>query len=115
LVAQVPDTLIKTISSRVEGVQGYSRLGQSVAVDESSGLTVVGAPLDDTGGEKHGVVKVFDTATGELRHVLTNPNIDRQPNQEFGFSVAISGTRVVVGHTVPFRVSMKAAWPTCTT
>ena len=67
--------------------------GFSVAVD--GGRAVVGAPTDDLGGTDSGVVKVYDTATGALLHLLLNPS----PNasDQFGWSVSISGSRAVVG------------------
>jgi hypothetical protein len=68
-------------------------LGVSVAVD--GGLAVAGAPFDDTGAPDSGVAVVFDAATGGLLHVIPNP----APATEdyFGFSVAISGSLLVVG------------------
>jgi hypothetical protein len=68
-------------------------LGYTVAVDGN--LTVVGAPYDDIQGLDSGVVKVFDSSSGALLHVIPNPSA--APNDQFGYSVAISGTRMVVG------------------
>ncbi|MCX6876480.1 MAG: choice-of-anchor D domain-containing protein [Verrucomicrobia bacterium] len=91
--AQVPDTLKHTILPPPVGTQSGAGLGSSVAVD--GGFVVCGAPLDDTGATDAGVVKVFDSTTGVLRFVLPNPS--PTDNDQFGLSVAISGTRVVVG------------------
>jgi len=91
--AQLPDTLKHSIPAPPTGVQSGALLGWSVAVD--GGLTAVGAPSDDIGATDSGVVKVFDSNTGTLLHVLRNPTPEN--NDSFGFSVAISGTRVVVG------------------
>ena len=90
--AEAPATLKHSISAPV-GTQSEAQLGYSVAVD--GGLTVVGAPFDDLGGIDSGVVKVFDSVTGALLHVIPNPTPESYDN--FGFSVAISGTRVVIG------------------
>jgi WD40 repeat protein len=98
--AQVPKALLHSIAGPPEGVQSGAQLGHSVAVD--GGLTVVGASLDSTGGRMTGVVKVFDSETGALLHMLVNP--DPIFDSGFGGSVAIAGTRVVVGamsHDVP--------------
>ena len=90
--AQVPDTLKQSIPAP-ERPQRWALLGHSVAVNDS--YTVAGAPLDDFGGRDSGVVKVFDSNTGVLLFVLPNPAPAIDDN--FGWSVAISGTRVVVG------------------
>ena len=91
--AQQPDTLQHFIPAPPGDAQSGAQLGHSVAVE--GGLTVVGAYLDDLSGSNSGVVKVFDSVTGALLHVLANPTPAAQDH--FGFSVAISGTRVVVG------------------
>ena len=56
---------------------------------------VVGAPYDDLGGTDSGAVKVYRASTGALVQILANPT--PAPNDAFGYSVGISGTRVVVG------------------
>ena len=91
--AQTPDTLQHYIAAPPVGAQSGAGLGFSVAVDGSR--TVVGAPFDDLHGENSGVVKVFDSGSGALLHVIPNPTPAGGDN--FGYSVAISGTRVVVG------------------
>src|SRR6185369_7284984 len=90
--AQVPNTLYHSVDNPGTSAQSGTRQGQSVAVD--GGFTVVGCPSDDLGGENSGSVKVYDTATGALRYTLPNPH---GAGNSFGWSVAISGTRVVVG------------------
>jgi hypothetical protein len=90
--AQQPDTLQTTMIAPA-GVQIASRLGYGVAIDGP--YAVAGAPSDDVGSRDSGVVKVFDSATGALLFVIPNPNpVD---DDWFGASVAISGTRVIVG------------------
>ncbi len=91
--AQQPNTLVHSIPAPPLGAQAGAGLGYSVAVD--GGRTVVGVPFEDLGGGNSGVVKVFDSATGALLHILANPS--PAVNDYFGYSVAISGTRVVVG------------------
>ncbi len=93
--AQVPHTLLHDIPAPAVGVQLSAQLGYSVAVDENSGFTVAGVPFDDIGNTDSGVVKVFDTASGELLHLIPNPS--PALNDNFGWSVSISGTRLVVG------------------
>ena len=90
--AQQPDTLRHFIAPPA-GAQSQAQLGYSVAID--GGLTVLGALYDDTGQSSAGVVKVFDAASGALSHVIANPS----PTffDQFGTSVAVSGTRVVIG------------------
>jgi hypothetical protein len=91
--AQAPDTLRHSIAAPPVGAQSGARLGSSVAVDGI--YTVVGAPYDDFEDRDSGVVKVFDSKTGALLHVIPNPSSDEE--DLFGSSVSISGTRVVVG------------------
>ncbi len=91
--AQQPDALIHTVPAPLVGAQNGAQSGFSVAV--KGGLAAVGAPFDDLGAIDAGVVKIFDATTGARLFLLPNP----EPDQEdyFGWSVAISGTRVVVG------------------
>jgi hypothetical protein len=91
--AQIPNALIHSIPAPPTGVQTGAQFGSSVAVD--GGYTVVGAPYDDTDATDAGVVKVYDSTNGALLLTLTNPSPTAGDN--FGSSVAISGTRVVVG------------------
>ncbi|MCB1276296.1 MAG: hypothetical protein KDL09_06935, partial [Prosthecobacter sp.] len=75
-------------------MQTSAQLGYSVAMDGN--LIVMGAPYDNTGGfNACGVAKVFDATTGELLHVLVNP--DPQNIGNFGKGVAVSGTRICIG------------------
>jgi hypothetical protein len=68
--------------------------GYSVAV--AGGLTVVGAPAyDEYTATNSGVVKIYATDTGALLYTLHKP--DEVALSLFGFSVAVQGSRVVVG------------------
>ena len=91
--AQVPNTLKHSIAPPPTGVQEGAQLGSRVAVE--GGYTVVGALWDDTGASGAGVVKVFNSSTGALLFVIPNPSPEDSDN--FGVTVAISGTLVVVG------------------
>jgi len=93
VAAQRPDTLRLTLHNPGTTPQLGARQGFSVALDGD--WVVVGAPYDDLGGTDAGTVKVYNAITGALTHVLANPN--PASNDAFGYSVAISGTRVVVG------------------
>ena len=86
-------TLQHSIAAPPTGAQTEGGLGYSVAVDGP--YTAVGAPFDDLLGNDCGVVKIFDSSTGALLQVLPNPSPADGDN--FGYSVAISGARVVVG------------------
>ena len=89
--AQVPDTqLLALAPSPLSPLTGPV---YAVAVDGN--LTVIGVPADNTGAQNSGVVRVYDSTTGSLLHTLSNPSPAASSN--FGRSVAISGTRVVVG------------------
>ncbi len=91
--AQIPNTLLHSIPPPPTGAQTGAGLGYSVAVDGA--YVIAGVPYDDTGGLNSGVAKVFDSSTGALLFLLPNPT--PAPYDMFGNSVAISGTRVVVG------------------
>jgi len=67
--------------------------GSSVSV--SGNNVLVGAPRDDTGASQAGLAYLFDATTGNLLQTFNNPTpaID----DEFGFSVSLSGNNVLVG------------------
>ncbi len=68
-------------------------LGASVAY--SGGRVVVGADGNDDGGDFSGSAYVFDISTGAELFKLTAS--DAAANDLFGFSVAVSGDRAVIG------------------
>jgi PKD repeat protein len=67
--------------------------GSAVAISGST--VVVGAPLDDTGAAGAGVAYLYNASTGEVLKTIHNPF--PAADVGFGLSVAIDGTRVVVG------------------
>jgi len=69
------------------------QFGWSVAVSGST--VVVGAYSDDTGATDAGAAYVFDATTGNLLQTLNNPT--PASSDQFGMSVAVSGSTVVVG------------------
>lgn len=81
-----PDTLKTSIHAPQNGLRADGFLASSVAAD--GGYYVTGAPGS-------GKVKVFDSASGTLLHVIADP--DPEMGDRFGGSVAISGTHLVVG------------------
>ena len=81
-----------TISNPTPAVN--DQFGQSVAI--SGTMVLVGAFLDDTGAVDAGAAYVYD-CTPACGLPTTIPNPTPAANKEFGTSVAISGTRVVVG------------------
>ena len=91
--AQVPYALQHWIPAPPVGVQGGAQLGFAVAGEGD--FTIVGAPYHELLGNDSGAVQVFNSSTGELLYVLPNPS--PSPSDYFGFSVAISGTWLVVG------------------
>ena len=86
-----------TITLTSPNAQTGGVFGSSVAVNEGDPIVVVGA-FDESAGTpaqpEAGHAYVLDTTTG-LITTLTSPNA--QTDGEFGFSVAVSGTTVVVG------------------
>jgi len=67
--------------------------GESVAIDGS--LAIVGAKVNDDGGNSTGSAYLFDTTTGqEVFKLLAG---DKNKDDHFGQSVGISGTIAVIG------------------
>ncbi len=91
--AQQPDTLLYSLFDPGTAVEIGARQGASVAVDGN--FAVVGTSLADAGALNAGVVKVYNVTTGALLHTLPNPTPGN--TDQFGVSVAVSGSRVVVG------------------
>ncbi len=90
-----------TITLTSLNAQTNGRFGESVAVNEGDPIVVVGAPRESAGTPAQpsaGHAYVLDTTTG-LITTLTSPNA--QLNGDFGLSVAVSGTTVVVPHSSP--------------
>jgi hypothetical protein len=73
------------------------RFGQSVAI--SGNYAVVGAPQEnDMNGAFSGKAYIYNVTTGALLHTLDNPDLDLNSEADyFGYSVAISGERAVIG------------------
>jgi len=73
------------------------QFGISVGIDGN--YAIVGANIeDDAGGVGSGKAYIFNVTTGELVHTLDNPNaFGTVAGDTFGFSVAISGDRAIVG------------------
>lgn len=96
LSGQVPDTLRYSIYAPKTLPQPYEQQGSSIAI--SGNVAVVGSPhydSDPLSGGDSGAVKIYDASTGKLLHRLLNPT--GEACGYFGQSVAISGSRVVVG------------------
>jgi hypothetical protein len=74
--------------------QAGGEFGTSVAI--SGGTIVVGAAHESPGGRgAAGAAYTFSSSTGSYLKTLTDPNSITEGN--FGFSVAVSGTTIVVG------------------
>lgn len=74
--------------------QSTDRFGYSVAA--SNTRIVVGAPWEDTSGQDAGSVYIFDIEGNQLAKIQSS---DIKINDRFGWSVAVSDTRIVVGAT----------------
>lgn len=72
------------------------RFAYSVSISDT--YAVVGASREDINGTDSGVAYIFDITAGNLLHTLTNPNAyGTTASDRFGYSVAISGDRAIVG------------------
>ncbi|NKB20943.1 MAG: PEP-CTERM sorting domain-containing protein [Alphaproteobacteria bacterium] len=72
---------------------GADSFGSSVAI--SGNFALVGARHDDTSGVDVGQAYLFDATTGALLHTFSDPTPTGLDN--FGVSVAIDGTNVLIG------------------
>ena len=79
------------------GTSSDDYFGSSVAI--SGNYCIVGAyQVDDSGGVNSGKAYIFDVTTGALLFTLNNPNLySTSASDRFGYSVAISGTKCIVG------------------
>lgn len=94
--AQVPNTLRYSIFAPETVPQKFEKQGTSVALD--SDIAVVGVPFfdsDEGASPDCGAIKIYRVSTGQLLHLLENP--DASSFAYFGQSVAISGSIVAVG------------------
>jgi hypothetical protein len=70
--------------------------GTSVFID--GGRIIIGAPYEDAGGDEAGAAYIFERdAAGNWNQVSKLVASDAEPIDWFGYSVAISGNRAVVG------------------
>lgn len=93
---QVPDTLRYSFFAPKTLPQQHEQQGSCIAI--SGNIAVVGSPSYDSDpvtGMNSGAVKIYEATTGKLLHRLTNPAGEAFGN--FGMSVAISGSLLVVG------------------
>jgi hypothetical protein len=72
---------------------GTDLFGDAVALDGNTAL--IGARLDKTNGIQAGQAHLFDATTGSLLHTLDDPT--PAVSEQFGFSVAVNGSRALVG------------------
>jgi len=90
--------LLHTIDNpNTHGSSENDYFGGSVAI--SGNTCVVGAyQEEDAGGNYPGKAYVFNVTTGNLLHILDNPNAHGDPESDgFGYVVAISGNKCIVG------------------
>ena len=90
--------LLQTLNNpNAYSTSSSDQFGSSVAI--SGNYCIVGAYYeDDSGGSNSGKAYIFDVTTGSLLHTLNNPNAyGTSFNDQFGSSVAISGTKCIVG------------------
>jgi hypothetical protein len=83
--------LLRTFVNPTAAVK--DRFGGSVAL--SDGQALIGAFLDDEGAEDSGAAYLFNAATGALLQTFLNPTAAF--NDQFGWSVALSGGQALIG------------------
>ncbi|MEX2093068.1 MAG: hypothetical protein WD971_10350, partial [Pirellulales bacterium] len=88
-------TLSRTFPNPGPAPITFDTFGLAVAVSDNRAL--ISAPGDDTGASGSGAVYLFDTTTGALLRTFTNPT--PAASDSFGFTVALSGTKALIGAT----------------
>ncbi|MFH1973798.1 MAG: thrombospondin type 3 repeat-containing protein [Patescibacteria group bacterium] len=71
----------------------YDRFGTSISISGDKAL--IGTPLDDTGATDAGSAYLYDATTGALLQTFNNPT--PAAADKFGYSVSISGDKVLIG------------------
>jgi len=80
---------------QASGKQAGDNFGVSVAI--SGDRAMVGAYWEDTGGSSAGAAYIFELSAGVWSQVAKIQASDKQADDNFGFSVAISGDHAIVG------------------
>ena len=83
--------LLQTFNNPTPEASDY--FGQSVSI--SGNKVLIGAHKDNTGVTQAGSAYLFDATTGVLLQTFNNPTPTAQDN--FGYSVSISGDKVLIG------------------
>jgi hypothetical protein len=91
--AATPFGLLESLRPPHSSTEGNSQRGYSVAINDL--YVVVGIPYHDEGAANAGIVQIYDAGDGTPLLTLKNPT--PAADEVFGFSVGISGTRVIVG------------------
>lgn len=91
--AAAPPLIMRNVIPNPVDPQSGALLGYSAALDGNR--VALGAPRDDTSASDGGVVKVMDTTNGNLLWTVPNPGPSN--GKQFGYAVAMSGNRLVVG------------------
>jgi hypothetical protein len=87
-------TKIARVTLTSPNAQSLGEFGTSVAA--TTGAVVVSAPLETVSGDTDaGRVYVFNSKTGALARTITSPNV--QTGVEFGTSLAVANSEIVVG------------------
>ena len=90
--------LVQTFLNPVPGPTSGDNFGQDVAVFGNRAL--ISTTQDDTANMNAGAAYLFDTTTGSLLHTFLNPTPELNNvfgnNDNFGFSVALSSTRIAI-------------------
>ena len=89
--AFTPLSLTKTFNNPT--AEEYDNFGYSVSLSGTSAL--IGAYRDNTGASDAGSAYLFDTTTGTLQQTFNNPTAEDDDN--FGYSVSLSGTSALIG------------------
>lgn len=91
--------LLRTFANPVPGPTSSDNFGFAVAL--FGNFALVSTINDDTAALNAGAAYLFDITTGALLHTFLNPTPELNNtfgnNDNFGFSVALSGTKALVG------------------
>ena len=88
-------TWVQTQIIQASDAQKNDKFGQDVAI--SGTIAIVGAPEEDAGGSNAGAAYIFEKIGSTWTEKTKLTASDAQASDQFGYVVAISGTRVIVG------------------
>ena len=98
IIANAYEQIVAVQNPNAYSISAGDKFGQSVAVDNNTCIVGTFYESSDEQGGDSGLVYIIDFYTGQVRYIVLNPNSYGTAYLDFfGYKVAISGSRFVVG------------------